>query len=176
MSEITSGVVMQAITYDEAIEKAGFGKFQKKLMLICGFGWATDAMEILLISFILPVITQEWSLTKTEAGFLGTSIFYRHAPRRLGVGAFDRPGRAEDRIYRDGSHQRRIWAALRFCSLLRLAGPAARPDRVRRGRHASGGLCHLRRVPALPQTGGVTSCCLNRFGPWEPCLRQVCPG
>ena len=66
---------MQTITFDEAIEKAGFGKFQKKLMVICGLGWAADAMEILLIAFILPVVAKEWKLSTTEQGLLGTAIF-----------------------------------------------------------------------------------------------------
>jgi len=66
---------MQTMTYDQAIEQAGFGRFQKKLMLICGLGWAADAMEVLLISFALPAIGQEWDLSNTQKGLLGTAIF-----------------------------------------------------------------------------------------------------
>ena len=44
------------LTFDEAIERAGLGRFQRKLMIICGLGWAADAMEVLLISFALPAI------------------------------------------------------------------------------------------------------------------------
>ncbi|RPI85649.1 MAG: MFS transporter [Chloroflexi bacterium] len=63
------------ITYDQAIEQVGFGRFQKKLMVICGLGWAADAMEVLLIAFVLPVIGEEWNLTNTQKGALGTAVF-----------------------------------------------------------------------------------------------------
>ncbi len=63
------------LTFDQAIEQAGFGRFQKKLMLVCGLGWAADAMEVLLISFALPAIGQEWNLTNAQKGLLGTAIF-----------------------------------------------------------------------------------------------------
>jgi putative MFS transporter len=44
-------------------------------MAICGAGWAADAMEVLLISFALPAIRQEWGLSTAQAGLLGTAIF-----------------------------------------------------------------------------------------------------
>ncbi len=60
---------------DQVVERAGMGRFQWKLMVICGLGWAADAMEVLLISFALPVIGEEWSLTNAQKGLLGTAIF-----------------------------------------------------------------------------------------------------
>jgi MFS transporter, putative metabolite:H+ symporter len=66
---------MAALTYDRAIETVGFGRFQIKLMIICGLGWAADAMEILLIAFALPAIAAEWLLSDAQRGLLGTSIF-----------------------------------------------------------------------------------------------------
>ncbi len=63
------------LTFDQAIEQVGFGRFQKKLMVVCGLGWAADAMEVLLISFALPAISQEWNLTNAQKGLLGTAIF-----------------------------------------------------------------------------------------------------
>lgn len=66
---------MQSLTLDEALDRAGFGRFQKKLMVICGLGWAADAMEVLLISFALPAIAQEWNLNAAQKGLLGTAIF-----------------------------------------------------------------------------------------------------
>ncbi|HPH95330.1 MAG TPA: MFS transporter [Anaerolineaceae bacterium] len=62
-------------TYEQAIEHIGFGRFQKKLMLVCGLGWAADAMEVLLISFALPALSAEWNLSNAEKGWLGTAIF-----------------------------------------------------------------------------------------------------
>lgn len=63
------------LTFDEAIERAGLGRFQRKLMIICGLGWAADAMEVLLISFALPAIGEEWGLSNAQKGLLGTAIF-----------------------------------------------------------------------------------------------------
>lgn len=63
------------LTFDQAIERAGFGRFQGKLMIICGLGWAADAMEVLLISFALPAIGEEWGLSNAQKGLLGTAIF-----------------------------------------------------------------------------------------------------
>jgi MFS transporter, putative metabolite:H+ symporter len=63
------------ITYEDAIQQIGFGRFQIKLMILCGLGWAADAMEVLLIAFVLPAIAIEWGLTAPQMGLLGTSIF-----------------------------------------------------------------------------------------------------
>lgn len=61
--------------YDDVIDEIGFGPFQRKLMVICGVGWAADAMEVLLIAFVLPAIIKEWGLSAGQAGLLGTAIF-----------------------------------------------------------------------------------------------------
>ncbi len=63
------------LTVDDVISRIGFGRFQRKLLWICGFGWAADAMEVLLISFVIPAVAKEWSLSKGQIGWLGTAIF-----------------------------------------------------------------------------------------------------
>ncbi|RLI53194.1 MAG: MFS transporter, partial [Candidatus Thorarchaeota archaeon] len=70
-----SGEAVREMTFDEAIDRIGFGSFQRKLLAICGAGWAADAMEVLLISFALPGVIREWGLTPAQAGFIGTAIF-----------------------------------------------------------------------------------------------------
>lgn len=76
MNTITAAPVKsRTITFDEAIEHAGFGRFQKKLMVICGLGWAADSMEVLLISFVLPAVAAEWGLVPAQLALLGTAIF-----------------------------------------------------------------------------------------------------
>lgn len=62
-------------TLEEAVEAIGFGRFQRKLLLICGAGWAADAMEVLIIAFVIPAVIKEWGLQPQQAGFLGTAIF-----------------------------------------------------------------------------------------------------
>ena len=34
---------MHTLTYDQVIEHVGYGRFQRKLMIIYGLGWAADA-------------------------------------------------------------------------------------------------------------------------------------
>jgi MFS transporter, putative metabolite:H+ symporter len=64
-----------SISFDEAIEETGFGRFQARLMVVCGLGWAADAMEVLLIAFALPAIAEEWKLNSTQKALLTTAIF-----------------------------------------------------------------------------------------------------
>ncbi len=66
---------IETVTIDQAVDQIGFGRFQQKLLVICGLGWAADGMEVLLISFALPAISREWGLTTAQAGFIGTAIF-----------------------------------------------------------------------------------------------------
>lgn len=63
------------ITFDDAIQHVGFGRFQTKLMILCGLGWAADSMEVLLISFVLPAVALEWGLSTAQLGLLATAIF-----------------------------------------------------------------------------------------------------
>jgi putative MFS transporter len=60
---------------EEAIERIGVGRFQRKLLVICGAGWAADAMEVVIVAFVIPAVIREWSLTTTQAGLIGTAIF-----------------------------------------------------------------------------------------------------
>lgn len=66
---------MRTLAYDEALEKVGYGRFQRKLLAICGLGWAADAMEVLLVSFAMPSMAAEWSLSKGQTALLQTAIF-----------------------------------------------------------------------------------------------------
>lgn len=59
----------------EAIDRAGFGPFQRRLFLLCGMTWAADAAEILLLSFALPGVTREFHLGPGAAGAVVTSTF-----------------------------------------------------------------------------------------------------
>lgn len=63
------------MTIEEAIEQVGIGRFQYKLLAICGAGWAADAMEVLLIAFVLPAVIRDWQLTQPQAGLIGTAVF-----------------------------------------------------------------------------------------------------
>ncbi len=66
---------MRFVSYERALDRVGYGRFQRRLLWICGFGWAADAMEVLLVSFALPAMSAEWKLTAAQKGLLGTAIF-----------------------------------------------------------------------------------------------------
>ncbi len=88
---------MRLVSYDRALEQVGYGRFQRRLLWICGLGWAADAMEVMLISFALPAMGAEWSLGAPEKGLLATAIF---------VGMFAGAlfwGRLADRLGRKGA-------------------------------------------------------------------------
>ncbi len=65
----------RTMTVEDAITEIGFGRFHIKLMLLCGISWAADAMEVLIIAFVLPAAGKEWGMTIAQMGLLGTAVF-----------------------------------------------------------------------------------------------------
>jgi MFS transporter, putative metabolite:H+ symporter len=65
----------QALTVQDAIDQVGFGRFQRRLLWVCGITWAADAAEILLLAFALPAISAEFGLSRAAGGLLVTSTF-----------------------------------------------------------------------------------------------------
>ncbi|MGZ8750082.1 MAG: MFS transporter [Pseudonocardia sp.] len=64
-----------ALTAQEAIDRLGFGPFQRRLFLVCGVTWAADAAEIFLLSFALPGFSEEFDLSRESAGLVVTATF-----------------------------------------------------------------------------------------------------
>ena len=56
----------------ERLEQLPVGSFQYKLLVVTGLGWLFDAMDTGLISFILPVLAKEWSLSPAQVGWIGS--------------------------------------------------------------------------------------------------------
>ncbi|MGF1504981.1 MAG: MFS transporter [Anaerolineae bacterium] len=82
------------MTIEEAVERIGVGRFQHKLLVICGLGWAADAMEVIIIAFVLPAIIDHWGLTGAQASWLTPAIFIGMAIGATGWGWIsDRVGR-----------------------------------------------------------------------------------
>lgn len=65
----------KTITVQEAIDQIGFGRFQKRLLGVCGVTWAADGAEVLLLGFALPSIISEFGITSVQGGLLVTSGF-----------------------------------------------------------------------------------------------------
>lgn len=63
------------LTYEEAVEEAGFGFFHWLLLVVCGWANASDAVEILCVSFLLPTARCDLLLSSSDMGLLTASIF-----------------------------------------------------------------------------------------------------
>ena len=83
------------LTIDDAVNRAGLGPFQWRLLAICGLTWAADAMEVLLMGFALPGISAAFGLergsadatlllTATFAGMLVGAWFWGALADRIG--------------------------------------------------------------------------------------------
>src|SRR4029079_16869943 len=82
-----------AVPVQTAIDRIGFGRFQKRLLGVCGVTWAADAAEIFLIAFALPKITEDFGLSTFESsvvvaatvvGMLAGAWVSGTAPHRIG--------------------------------------------------------------------------------------------
>ena len=71
------------MTFEDTIREVGFGRFQTKLMVLCGLGWAADAIEALLTSFVMPAVGKKWHLHASQLGLLGTAMFLGMLGRAL---------------------------------------------------------------------------------------------
>ncbi|XP_041650910.1 synaptic vesicle glycoprotein 2C [Cheilinus undulatus] len=72
-SKTVSG--QKKLKYEEAVEQAGFGIFHYALLVVCGWANASDAVEILCVSFLLPTARCDLRLNSSDMGLLTASIF-----------------------------------------------------------------------------------------------------
>lgn len=64
-----------APTLNERLENLPFTRTHGKLLGISGLGWALDAMDVGLISFVMAALIKEWHLSPAEASWLGSVGF-----------------------------------------------------------------------------------------------------
>ncbi|KAH8552568.1 major facilitator superfamily domain-containing protein [Umbelopsis sp. PMI_123] len=60
---------------DILISQVGYGSFQKKLLILCGFGWLADNMWLQCIAIILPRVQDHFDVEDKLIGTLSSSIF-----------------------------------------------------------------------------------------------------
>lgn len=70
-----AAAAQRRLTFEEAVEEAGFGWFHWLLLLVCGWANASDAVEILCVSFLLPTARCDLQLRTADMGLLTASIF-----------------------------------------------------------------------------------------------------
>ncbi|KAM8862013.1 synaptic vesicle glycoprotein 2C isoform 1-T1 [Synchiropus picturatus] len=66
---------VRRLTFEEALEETGFGVFHFLLLCVCGWANASDAIEVLCISFLLPTARCDLLLSSSDMGLLTASIF-----------------------------------------------------------------------------------------------------
>lgn len=62
-------------TLDDALTSIGFGKFQVLVLAYAGLGAMSEAMEVMILSFIGPAVKAEWDLSSTLESLITTVVF-----------------------------------------------------------------------------------------------------
>lgn len=60
---------------DDALLSIGFGKFQALVLCYAGMGWISEAMEMMLLSFVGPAVQVEWNLSPQQESFITSVVF-----------------------------------------------------------------------------------------------------
>ncbi|WP_043619350.1 MFS transporter [Ensifer sp. ZNC0028] len=85
---------MTTITIQEALDRAGTGPYQRRLMGIFGLVWTADAMQVLAVGFTAASIAATFGLTVPQALQTGTFFFLGMLIGAVGFGRLaDRIGR-----------------------------------------------------------------------------------
>ncbi|RWX78659.1 MFS transporter [Neorhizobium lilium] len=85
---------MSTITLDEALDRAGAGRYQRRLIGVFGLVWAADAMQVLAVGFTAASIAASFGLTVPEALQTGSVFFLGMLFGAIGFGRLaDRIGR-----------------------------------------------------------------------------------
>uniref|UniRef100_F6V0A6 SVOP like n=1 Tax=Ornithorhynchus anatinus TaxID=9258 RepID=F6V0A6_ORNAN len=87
-------VEQKTFTVEEAVETIGFGRFHIALFLIMGSTGVAEAMEIMLIAVVSPVIRCEWRLENWQVALVTTMVFFGYMVFSIVFGLLaDRYGR-----------------------------------------------------------------------------------
>ncbi|WP_273835801.1 MFS transporter [Halococcus sp. PRR34] len=84
----------ETVTVAEVLDRIPIGAFHRRLLAVCGSAWALDGMEVIIISFTLPVLIEAWTLSGLSAGLLGSASLMGMVLGNWGWGWYaDRYGR-----------------------------------------------------------------------------------
>ncbi|MGO2112497.1 MAG: MFS transporter [Pseudoclavibacter sp.] len=86
----------QPLTRNERLDRLPFTRRHGRLLTGSGIGWALDAMDVGLISFVMAALQVQWSLNTTELSWIGSIGFVGMAlGATLGGLLADRLGRRQ---------------------------------------------------------------------------------
>lgn len=63
------------ISIDSAVEQIGYGAFQRRILISTGLCFAADAMQVVSLSFLTPVLKREWDLGTDQAASVTSVLF-----------------------------------------------------------------------------------------------------
>ncbi|HEY9494152.1 MAG TPA: MFS transporter [Intrasporangium sp.] len=63
------------LTRSERLDRLPFNGQHRRLLVGSGIGWALDAMDVGLISFVMAALAQQWALTPTQLSWIGSIGF-----------------------------------------------------------------------------------------------------
>jgi len=66
---------MAAETFLARLDRVPLNRFHWRLLVIAGLGWMFDAMDVILIAFLLTPIRTEFGLDATQTGFVASAGF-----------------------------------------------------------------------------------------------------
>ncbi|KAJ1980397.1 hypothetical protein H4R35_001146 [Dimargaris xerosporica] len=93
-SDVSSPSSEQAV--DSIITRIGFGKFQRRMLWLCGLGWLADNMWLQCVANILPRVQRHFGVHDQAIGMMFSAIFTGMMVGALFWGTFaDRYGRKQ---------------------------------------------------------------------------------
>jgi putative MFS transporter len=64
-----------ADTFVARLDRVPLNVFHWRLLILSGLGWMFDAMDVLMLSFLIPPIVREFALDATRAGLIASATF-----------------------------------------------------------------------------------------------------
>ena len=69
------GSTTQYYSVEEALVASGFGLQQWFMMFTCGLYWSADAMQLMVASYLIPALEDEWELSPLESNLTAALVF-----------------------------------------------------------------------------------------------------
>lgn len=69
------GAEIITFSVDDALLTLGFGKYQYGVLAYAALAWVSEAMEMMLLSFIGPVVKRIWRLSAKEQSLITSVVF-----------------------------------------------------------------------------------------------------
>ncbi|GFO09028.1 synaptic vesicle 2-related protein, partial [Plakobranchus ocellatus] len=72
---VTDSDNIKTYTVEDAVESLGLGWFQAKIFVIGKLIAAADAMEMMMLAVLSPLVRCEWALNDYQVAFITTAVF-----------------------------------------------------------------------------------------------------